>query len=42
MGSKFFGNKLEQETNKKGKRKAGKNTSNAKKSSSVQKSGRGR
>ena len=42
MGSKFFGNKLEQQTNKKGKRKAGKNNDNVKRSSSVKKSGRGR
>ena len=42
MDSKFFGNKLEQQTNKKGKRKAGKNNSNVKRSSSIKKSGRGR
>ena len=42
MSSKFFGNKSEQQTNKKGKRKAGKSNSNVKRSSSVKKSGRGR
>lgn len=42
MGSKFFGNKSEQQTNKKGKTKAGKSNSNVNKSSSVKKSGRGK
>jgi len=42
MGSKFFGNKSEQQTNKKGKQKAGKSNSNVKRSSSVKKSGRGK
>ena len=42
MGSKFFGNKSEQQTNKKGKGKAGKTNSNVNKSSSTQKSGRGK
>ncbi len=42
MGSKFFGNKSEQQTNKKGKSKAGRSNSNVKRSSSVKKSGRGR
>lgn len=42
MSSKFFGNKLEQNTNKKGKGKAGKSNSNVNKSSSVRKSGRGK
>jgi len=42
MGSKFFGNKLEPQSNKKGKRKAGKSSDNVKRSSSVKKSGRGK
>ena len=42
MSSKFFGNKLEQPTNKKGKRKAGKSNDNVKRSSSLKKSGRGK
>ena len=42
MGSKFFGNKTEQPTNKKGKSKAGKSNSSGNKSSSVRKSGRGK
>jgi len=42
MGSKFFGNKSEQKTNKKAKGKAGKSNSNVNKSSSVKKSGRGK
>ena len=42
MGSKFFGNKSEQQTNKKGKGKAGKSNSNVNKSASVKKSGRGK
>jgi len=41
MGSKFFGNKSKQQTNKKGKRKAGKSNSNVKRSSRVKKSRRG-
>ena len=42
MGSKFFGNKSEEQTDKKGKHKAGKSKRNVKRSSSVKKSGRGR
>ena len=42
MGSKFFGNKSEQPTNKKGKHKAGKSNRNVKRTSSVKKSARGR
>ena len=42
MGSKFFGNKTEQQTNKKQKGKAGKSNSNVNRSSSVKKSGRGK
>lgn len=42
MGSKFFGNKSEQQINKKGKAKAEKSNNNVNKSSSVQKSGRGK
>jgi hypothetical protein len=42
MGSKFFGNKSEQQADKKGKGKAAKSSRNVKRSSSVKKSGRGR
>lgn len=42
MGSKFFGNKSEQQTNKKGKHKAGKSNRNVNRSSRVKKSVRGR
>ncbi len=40
MGSKFFGNKAEQPSKKKDKRKS--SNSNAKRQSNVKKSGRGR
>ena len=42
MGSKFFGNKSEQQTNKKGKHKTGKSNRNVKRLPSVKKSARGR
>jgi len=42
MGSKFFGNKAEQPTNKKEKGKGGKGNSNSKGASGVKKTGSGR
>jgi hypothetical protein len=42
MSSKFFGNKSEQKTDKKGKPKTGKSNTNVNKSSSTKKSGRGK